>query len=162
MSHTLERQYLSFSLSGGRYALSVDRVREVLESSKITRLPCQAPYLKGIIDLRGKGVPVIDLRQRFGMERSESTRDSAIVVVEMRADEDTRIVGLLADAVHEVVELDPSGIDAPPRFGTEGASDFLRGIAKDGDGFVLVCDADRLLETDELLAIASAASTASA
>ena len=104
MSELLEQQFLTFSLRGEKYAIPVGRVFEVLEYGKITRLPCAETYLKGLINLRGQGVPVLDLALRFGLPETEATRDTAIIVVELDRKEGALIVGLIADAVHEVVE----------------------------------------------------------
>jgi purine-binding chemotaxis protein CheW len=158
MSKTLERQYLTFTIAEERYALAVGRVREVLEHSQITRLPGQPPFLKGLIDLRGGGVPVVDMRIRFGMEGIDSSRDSAIIVAELGSGEGLRVIGLLVDAVHEVVEVEPEGIEEPPRFGSRAKELFLKGIARMGSGFVLILDADRILRENELDEVETAAS----
>jgi purine-binding chemotaxis protein CheW len=157
VTEILEKQYLTFTIADERYALAVGRVREVLEYKRITKLPCQLPYLKGLIDLRGKGVPVIDMRMRFSLPGNNAMEDSEIVVSELGAGADMRVVGLLADAVHEVIEIDTESVEAPPRFGSGSTGLFLKGIAKGESGFVLILDANRLLETEELLEVASAA-----
>ena len=143
-----EQQYLTFTLAGERYALSIKSVREILGNVRITKLPCTAPYLLGLINLRGSGVPVIDLRKRFGLDQEGETSEAAIVVAEMRFGENTIIAGLLADAVHEVISLDQAAIEAPPLMGGERKASFFEGIAKSGDGFLIILDADGLLDED--------------
>jgi purine-binding chemotaxis protein CheW len=157
MSKVLERQYLTFTIAEERFALAVGRVREVLEYSQITRLPGQLAYLKGLIDLRGKGVPVIDLRIRFDISEIGMTRDSAIIVAELGGGDDMKVIGLLVDAVHEVIEVDPAGIDEPPSFGSRTSDLFLKGIAKKDRAFILILDADRLLKASDLDSISGAA-----
>jgi len=143
-------QFLTLTLDRERYAITVGRVLEVLESAKVTRLPCSLPYMKGLIDLRGKGIPVIDLRLRFGMPEAGSTKETAIVVVEHEREGGRLVVGLLADAVHEVIELAADQVGAAPDIGAGPAADYLTGIAKRDDGFILVLDVDRILEGNDL------------
>jgi purine-binding chemotaxis protein CheW len=154
MPELLENQYLTLSLAGERYAIPVERVLEVLECTRITRLPCQARYLKGLIDLRGRGIPVLDLRLRFGMAEAATTQATAIVVVELAGDEGLTVVGLLADAVHEVVEIDAGKVEAAPRFGASGADglagDFLKGIGRRDDEFLLILELDRIFDAADL------------
>jgi len=157
MAELLEHQYLTFSLATELYALPVGRVLEVLECARITRLPCQEPYLKGLIDLRGRGIPVLDLRLRFGMEEAEITKNSAIIVVELAGEEAALVVGLLADSVEEVMEMAPDRIDAAPRFGSGPAGDFLKGIGRVEDSFFLILDMDKLFDSGEVEAACSPA-----
>jgi purine-binding chemotaxis protein CheW len=125
-------------------------VLEVLEDRPKTRLPKAAPYLKGIIDLRGKGIPVVDLRLRFGMPETERTKETAIVVVELSGENGTTMVGLLADAVQEVIEIAPERMEAAPGIGAGPAASFLRGVGRLDEGFVLILDLDRVLAGEEL------------
>lgn len=150
MRQILERQYLTFTIADERYALAVGRVREVLELTRITKLPGQLRYFKGLIDLRGKGIPVIDMRARFGIPGTEATENRAIIVAELGTGTEMKLVGLLADAVHEVFEVDPGIIEAPPGLNANRSELLLKGIAKDENGFVILLDADRLLDTEEL------------
>jgi purine-binding chemotaxis protein CheW len=105
--------------------------------------------MKGLIDLRGRGVPVMDLRLRFGMAETELTRDTAIVVIELDAGEGRTVVGLLADAVHEVVEIRPERIEKAPLFGTGPAADFLRAVGRMEEAFVLILDIDRIFDAGD-------------
>lgn len=112
MAELLEQQFLTLSLNEEKYAIPVGRVLEVLEYTKITRLPRMTAYLKGLIDLRGRGIPVLDLALRFGLNETEVAKDTAIVVVEMAGDECPLVVGLIADSVHEVIERSFAAITA--------------------------------------------------
>ncbi len=150
MEELLEHQFLTLSLKGEKYAIPVGRVLEVLEYTKITRLPRMASYLKGLIDLRGRGIPVLDLALRFGLEETALTTNTAIVVVEMAAGENRVVVGLIADAVHEVVEIPSDFVEDAPKFGAGPAENFLTGIGRKDEHFILVLDIDRLFEVDEI------------
>jgi len=150
MAELLEQQFLTLSLDRERYAVPVVSVLEVLENRPATRLPKASPYLKGIIDLRGKGIPVMDLRLRFGMSETESTKETSIVVVELSEKNGATVVGLLADAVHEVIEIAPEKMEEAPGFGVGSAADFIKGIGRQDEGFVLVLDLDRLFSEEEL------------
>jgi purine-binding chemotaxis protein CheW len=150
MSELLEHQFLTLTLAGERYALPVGRVREVLEPRRVTKIPCSAPYLKGIIDIRGSGVPVMDLRLRFGMDEAAVGKETAIVVVENSDTESVKMVGLLTDAVHEVIELDSSELEAAPRIGSGLSVDYIEGIGRQDGSFVFILNLERILE-DEVL-----------
>jgi purine-binding chemotaxis protein CheW len=142
------RQYLTFQLEGERYAVSVGQVREVLEYTTITKLPRTEPFMKGLINLRGKGVPVVDLRTRFGMPEIEVTKDTSIIVLEVGGDE--LVVGAMADAVQEVVELDEADIEPAPRFGARLDAEFIAGIGRKDEGFVVILDTDRIFDGEEM------------
>jgi purine-binding chemotaxis protein CheW len=143
-------QFLTFSLEGEQYAVSVLKVREVLEYTRITKIPRTASFMKGIINLRGMGVPVIDLRSKFGMEEVAPTKDTSIVVMEVHGAEDKVVIGALADAVQEVVDLEPSNIEPPPRFGTRLATDFILGMGKKDGAFIIILDIDKIFTTEEV------------
>jgi purine-binding chemotaxis protein CheW len=146
MTELLEKKFLTLSLGEERYAIPIGRVREVLECSRVTRLPRMAPYMKGIIGLRGAGVPVLDLRARFGMPGAAATGESAVIVVEASGDEGAPVVGILADAVHEVVEIEDDKVEAPPRFGAGPGSEFLMGIGRIDSTFTLILDMDLVFD----------------
>lgn len=153
MADILEHQFLTLTLAGERYAVPVGRVREVLEPTRVTKLPCSAPYLKGIIDIRGRGVAVVDLRLRFGMSETVIGADTAIVVVETGFENSAGLVGLLTDAVHEVVELDAGNLEAAPGVGTGLSADFIDGIGRQEGAFVFVMNLDKILEESELVSV---------
>jgi len=151
MEGAMVNQFLTFTLDDEQYAIGVSKVREVLEYAKITKLPKTASYMKGIINLRGAGVPVIDLRLKFGMPETSITKDTSIIVMEVQGSDGLVIVGALADAVHEVVELDSSQIEPAPRFGTRLAAEFILGVGKKDDTFIILLDIDRIFNSDEVV-----------
>ncbi|MCX7024932.1 MAG: chemotaxis protein CheW [Spirochaetes bacterium] len=157
MDELIEHQYLTFTIDGEYYAVGVGRVREVLEYTKITKLPKTAAFMKGLINLRGAGVPVIDLRLKFGLPETPITRDTAIVVMEVAGEFGKVVVGALADAVHEVVELDDKTMEAAPRFGTRLAAEFITGVGKKDDSFIIVLDIDRIFNAEETAVIVETA-----
>ncbi len=150
-------QYLTFTLDDEQYAISVAKVCEVLERTKITRLPRTADFMKGIINLRGAGVPVIDLRLKFGLTETPITKDTSIIVMEVEGQEGTVVVGALADAVHEVVDIEEKNIEPAPRFGTRLAAEFIKGVGRKNDLFIILIDIDRIFNTEESSAFAQGA-----
>lgn len=148
-------QYLTFTLDNEQYAIGVAKVREVLEHTKITKLPRTAEFMKGIINLRGAGVPVIDLRLKFGLPETPITKDTSIIVMEVDSLDGTVVVGALADAVHEVVEIDEKSVEPAPRFGTRLAAEYIKGVGKKDDLFIIILDIDRIFNAEEINAIAA-------
>jgi len=148
-------QYLTFTIDDEHYAIGVDKVREVLEHTKITKLPRTAEFMKGIINLRGSGVPVIDLRLKFGLAEASVTRDTSIIVMEVMSQDGPVVVGAIADAVHEVVEIDEASIEKAPRFGTRLSAEFIKGVGKKEDSFIIILDIDRIFNAEEMDAIAA-------
>lgn len=144
-------QYLTFTLEGEQYAISVLKVREVLEFTRITKIPKTAAYMKGVINLRGSGVPVIDLRVKFGMDEAANSKDTSIIVMEVEGGSGPVVLGALADSVQEVIELEPSQIEAPPRFGTRLSTDFILGMGKREDEFIILLDIDKIFSSDEVI-----------
>jgi purine-binding chemotaxis protein CheW len=155
-------QYLTFTLDSEQYAIGVGKVREVLEHTKITKLPRTAEYMKGIINLRGAGVPVIDLRLKFGMPETPITKDTSIIVMEVESLQGKVVVGALADAVHEVVDIDEKSVENAPRFGTRLAAEFIKGVGKKDDSFIILLDIDRIFNVEEVNAISRETQTAEA
>lgn len=148
-------QYLTFTLDDEQYAISVAKVREVLEHTKITKLPRTAEFMKGIINLRGAGVPVIDLRLKFGLPETPITKDTSIIVMEVVSLEGSVVVGALADAVHEVVDIEEKAIEPAPRFGTRLAAEFIKGVGKKDDAFIIILDIDRIFNAEEINVLAA-------
>jgi purine-binding chemotaxis protein CheW len=145
-----ENQYLTFGIDGEIYAIPVGKVQEVLEYIKPVKLPKTADYLKGLINVRGTGIPVVDLRIRFGMEAVEVSRDSAIVVMEInQGSSGVIIIGALTDEVHEVIDLDESQLEPAPKFGSKIDADFIECIGKKDDRFIMILDVDRIFNQDE-------------
>ena len=143
-------QYLTFKLGDEVFALDVAKVREILEITQITKVPQTPDFMRGVINLRGSVVPVIDMRLKFGMSPTEQTVNTCIIVVEVQLEGDVVILGALADSVQEVVELDPEVIEAAPHIGTRLNTDFIRGMGKHDSHFVIILDIDRVFSSDEI------------
>ena len=144
------KPYLTFILGEELFAVDVNKVREVLDLTKITRVPQTPEYMKGVINLRGNVVPVIDFRLKFGMKETEKTIDTCIIVLELKVDDEMIIVGILADSVREVFELDPGQIEAPPKIGTKFNVEYLYGIGKKDDEFLMMLNIDKAFSFDEI------------
>jgi purine-binding chemotaxis protein CheW len=149
------QQYLTFFLAGAEYAIEVLRVREIIEYGNVTRVPSMPTCIRGVINLRGSVLPVVDLAVKFGFSPTEPTKQTCIVVVEVELDGDGRqtVLGVLADTVNQVIELSDLRIQPPPAFGTRVQLSFLRGLGEVESGFILLLDVERLLTSDELLAV---------
>jgi len=155
-------QYLSFFVAGEEYAVPILEVTEIVEYSSITRMPSMPLSIRGVTNLRGRVVPVVDLAVRLGLPESSLTRRSCIVMVEARLDGEKSVVGLLVDAVSQVMDLPPSLIEPPPSFGTRIRADFVRGMGRVDAKFVPVLELGRLLDAEELLTAGRAAEDRSA
>ncbi|MFW5740326.1 MAG: chemotaxis protein CheW [Myxococcota bacterium] len=136
--------YLSFRLGRETYALDVGNAREIVECSTVTQIPKTPPWIRGVINLRGKVVPVIDLKMKFDMGQTEETVNTCVIVVEAVSDGEMYVVGMLADAAKEVFELDEGAMEPPPRFGTKLATHYIRGMVKRGDELLVILDAERV------------------
>lgn len=143
-------QYLTFRLGDELFALDVRQVREVLDLIPITKVPRSPDFMRGVINVRGSVVPVVDMRLKFGMSQIESSLDTRIVVMEVSLDDEITVLGALADSVHEVVELEPANIERPPRIGNRWRTEFIKGIGKRDEQFIIILDIDRVFSTDEL------------
>ncbi|WP_018527060.1 chemotaxis protein CheW [Alkalispirochaeta alkalica] len=150
-------EYLTFTLADEQYAVGVYDVKEVLEYTTVTRVPRTQDFMRGVINLRGSVVPVIDLRLKFGMEATERTIDTSIVVLEVELGGSVVTVGALADSVQEVISLEPENIEPPPRIGTRINTDFIRGIGKQDEKFIIILDINRVFSEEELAAVAEEA-----
>lgn len=143
-------QYLTFGLGGEVFAASVQSVREVLDLQPVSRLANAPSTLLGVIEVRGAGVPVVDLRHKLGLPYGETTEHSRIVVLELEHGGRPLVLGALTDAVYEVVQLEAGGIEPAPEFGQRWDSGFMRGIARRNDRFVTVLELGRVFGADEL------------
>jgi purine-binding chemotaxis protein CheW len=135
-------KFLTFELVGQCFAVDVARVEVVLESMPITRVPKASAHLRGVINYRGAVIPVVDLRTRFGEGRTDSGPGSSVIVLQLRYGPDDITVGMLADKVREVVDLDARRIDRPPQIGARIDEAIISGIASKGDEFIVVLDVD--------------------
>jgi purine-binding chemotaxis protein CheW len=143
-------QYLTFRIRDEEYAVSLLRVKEIIEYETVTRVPTTPAHIRGVINLRGAVLPVVDLAAKFGHAESALTRTTCIVVVETALHGETVVVGMLADAVSQVIDLAADQIEPPPPFGTHVRVDFLVGMAKIDGRLALVLDLDRVLSPVEL------------
>lgn len=150
---TETRQYLTFRLGTEIFATDVAKVREVLDLTSITAVPRTPEFMSGVINLRGAVVPVVDLRLCFRMPKTENTRNTCIVVVEVMLDGEPTIIGALTDSVEEVLDLNPDQIEPPPHIGSQVRTDFIRGMGKHNDQFIMILDIDRVFSAEELTAI---------
>lgn len=148
-------QYLGFTLAGEACAIRVLDVKEIIEYAVVTRVPTTPPWVRGVMNLRGRVVPVIDLAVKFGLPESPVTRRTCIVVVEVELDGEPAVMGLVVDSVSQVMELPPSDVLPPPRFGTSVRVEYLLGLGRLADRFVLLLDIDRVLSAAELMKAAS-------
>jgi purine-binding chemotaxis protein CheW len=149
---TEQSQYLTFYLAGEEYAIGILRVKEILEYDTLTKVPTTPSSIRGVINLRGSVVPVVDLAVKFGLPETPITKRTCIVIVEVALDGHPTVMGVLADAVSQVMDLTPADIEAPPVFGTAVRVDYLQGLGKVGKRFVLLLDVDQVLAAAELRA----------
>ncbi len=147
-------QYLTYKLGDEIYALDISKVREVLDFTTVTKVPRTPDFMRGVINLRGSVVPVVDLRLKFGMSATEKTVNTCVIITEVTVDGDTTVLGALADSVQEVIDLAPSDISAPPKIGTKLRTEFIRGMGKRDDRFIIILDIDRVFSSDELALVA--------
>ncbi len=143
-------QHLTFKLDEEVFALDISKVREVLEYTTVTKVPQTPDFMCGVINLRGGVVPVVNLRLKFGMPEAEKTVNTCIIIVEVALDGETTVLGALADSVQEVLELEPDQIEPAPKIGTKLNTDFIRGMGKRDDQFIMILDIDKVFSTDEL------------
>ena len=138
-------QYLTFSVAGEEYGVSILSVREILEYDTVTRVPRTPAFIRGVINLRGRVVPVVDLAARFGRPSRDVTKRTCVVIVEVELEGEGTVMGLVADAVSQVVELGADDIEPAPSFGTHVDVGYLKGMGRLDKSFVLLLDIDRVL-----------------
>ncbi|MDD4952390.1 MAG: chemotaxis protein CheW [Desulfovibrionaceae bacterium] len=146
-------QYLTFILGGEIFALDINTVREVLELTSITRIPRTPRFMRGVINLRGHAVPVIDMRHKFEMEKAEDTVNTCIIIVEIKLDGEATVLGALVDSVREVFEMTSESIEPAPRMGAAVKTDFIQGMGKQDEDFIMILDINRIFSADELAII---------
>lgn len=143
-------QYLTFKLADELFALDIGKVREVLDFTTITKVPRTPDFMRGVINLRGSVVPVIDLRLKFGMAMAEMTVNTCVIIVEVELGEEKVVMGAMADAVQEVLDLAPDQIEPPPRIGTKLDTEFIKGMGKHAEQFIIILDIDKVFTTEEM------------
>lgn len=156
---TSSAQYITFHLGNELFAIDVAQVREILELSQITRVPTAPEYLRGVVNVRGKAIPVVDLRLKFGLPSTADTLNSRVVVMELDIDGEITVVGGIADSVHEVIELDPAQINPPPRIASRWRTELIRGMGRRGDQFVIILDIAAVFASDDLAVLQDASAT---
>jgi purine-binding chemotaxis protein CheW len=146
-------QYLTFLTAGEEYAISIVKVSEIVEYEAVTAVPNTPMWIRGVTNLRGRVVPVVDLAVKFGLPASHVTKFSCIIITEVMFQGENLIMGVLADSVNQVIELSAEEIEATPPFGTRVKTEYLLGMGALGKKFCLILDIDKVLSTDELLAV---------
>jgi len=144
-------QYITFKLGNELFAINVAQVREVLELPQITKVPTAPSYMRGVVNVRGKAIPVVDLRLKFGLDRTEDTVNSRIVVLELELDGETTVIGGIADSVHEVIELEPDQVNPPPRIAMRWRTELIQGMGRRGDEFIIILDIKQVFSSDAAL-----------
>jgi purine-binding chemotaxis protein CheW len=143
-------QYLTFKLEEEVFAVDVANVREILDFTPATKVPGTPEFMRGVINVRGNVVPIVDMRLKFGLSKTEKTVDTCIVVMEISVDDDKIVLGALVDSVQEVFEMEASQIEPPPRMGTRWKTEFIKGIGKRNDQLIIILDIDRVFSSNEL------------
>lgn len=145
------QQYLTFMIGGEEYAVSLLKVKEIIEYDVVTEIPKTPEWVRGVINLRGNVVPVIDLAVKFRLAPSVAGKQTCIVITEVQCEGEATVMGVMADSVRQVIDLKPQEIEAAPSFGTRVNIDYLLGMARSGKKFCLLLDTEKVLSTDELL-----------
>ncbi|HEY7218783.1 MAG TPA: chemotaxis protein CheW [Candidatus Binatia bacterium] len=145
-----ETQYLTFHVASEEYAIGILRIKEIIPYGALTKVPQTPPAIRGVINLRGSVVPVVDLAVKFGLAASSVTARTCIVIVEMNSDGEQTTMGVMADSVSQVIEFSANDILPAPPFGTGVSVNFLIGMGKAGNKFVLILDIDKVLSAGEL------------
>ena len=153
-------QYLTFTLSNEVFALNIATVREVLELTHITKMPLMPSFMRGVINLRGHAVPVIDLRTKFRMEPIEDTINTCIIITEVALDNGNHVIGALVDSVREVLEIHAEEIEAAPSMGTAVDVAFIKGIGKRNELFIIILEVNNIFTFNEISSLQSAVNMA--
>jgi purine-binding chemotaxis protein CheW len=143
-------QYLTYKLGEEVFALDISKVREVLDFTTVTKVPRTPEFMRGVINLRGSVVPVVDLRLKFGMSATEKTVNTCVIIVEVTVDGETTVLGALADSVQEVIDLAQGQIEPAPKIGSKLNTDFIKGMGKQDERFIIILDIDKVFSVDEL------------
>jgi len=154
------QQYLTFMIGGEEYAVSLLKVKEIIEYDTVTQVPKTPEWIRGVINLRGSVVPVIDLAIKLRQAPSVAGKLTCIVITEVKSGDEAAVMGIMADSVRQVIDLKPQDIEEPPTFGTRVKVDYLLGMARSGKKFCLLLDTEKVLSTDELLELPDSAEQA--
>ncbi|MGE4442047.1 MAG: chemotaxis protein CheW [Desulfomicrobium sp.] len=150
MSDNTTLQYLTFGLGEEVFALETGSVREVIELVPVTRIPKTPPFMRGVINLRGHAVPVVDLRVKFDMPKAHDTVNTCIIIVDVEIEGENCYMGAIVDSVREVFEMTSDQINPPPRMGTSIRADFIRGMGKQNEEFIMILDIGKVFSQEEL------------
>ena len=152
-------QFLTFTLADEVFAVDIGRVKEVLEYTPTTKVPRTPEAMCGVINLRGSVVPVMDMRLKFGMAKAERTVNTCVIILEVSVNDAKTVLGAMADSVKEVMNLEPDQIEPPPKIGAKMKTDFIRGMGKHNDQFIIILDTDKVFSADELDMLQGAGTT---
>jgi purine-binding chemotaxis protein CheW len=153
-------QYLTFQLDGEAFAIGILAIKEIIEYGNVTAVPMMPASVRGVINLRGAVVPVMDLSARFGKPSTPVTKRTCIVIVEIQRDDERQDIGVVVDAVNEVLDIPATDIEPPPSFGARIRADFIHGMGKVKGRFVILLNADRVLAIDDVGGLLDAAASA--
>ena len=148
------QQYLTFMLGGETFAIGILNIKEIIEYGQLTEVPRMPEFIRGVINLRGAVVSVIDLSARFGKQASSISRRTCIVIIEVEHDGGQQVVGVMVDAVNEVLDIMPNQIEPAPNFGANIRADFIQGMGKVADKFVIILNVNHVLSLDEMSSLA--------
>jgi purine-binding chemotaxis protein CheW len=151
-------KYLTFELKGEIYGLEILKVQEIIGMMGVTRVPRTPDFIRGVINLRGKVIPVVDLRHKFGLESTQDTERTCIIVVQFMQGATTMTMGIIVDEVSEVINIEGGQIEETPSFGANVDTDFILGIGKVGQKVVMLLDVDRVLSSGEAALVGEVAS----
>ena len=155
-------QYVTFELDDELYALEISKVQSVVDFVKPTKVPKTPDFMSGVVNLRGRVVPIIDLRLKFGLSKCLQTIDSCIIMVEFTLDEEATIMGILADSVKAVIDLESDCIEPAPKIGTRLKTEFIKGMGKRENSIIIILDLDKIFSTDEFSFMQEVGSTSGA
>lgn len=153
----VQGQYLTFLLGGEMFAIEILNIKEIIEYGNLTTVPMMPEFIRGVINLRGRVVPVIDLQARFGRQSTEAGKRTCNVIIEVEADGEKIDVGIVVDAVSEVLEIPASEIEPAPAFGARIRVDFISGMGKVNGKFVIILSVDKVLSVDEMAVLSTVA-----
>jgi purine-binding chemotaxis protein CheW len=151
-----QQQYLTFVLGGEQFAIGILAIKEIIEYGQLTTVPMMPDFIRGVINLRGSVVPVVDLSSRFGGKQTEVTRRTCIVIIEVMSENERQDIGVIVDAVNEVLDIASTEIEPAPTFGAKIRADFISGMGKVEGKFVIILNVDKVLSVQELAALEGA------
>ncbi len=151
------QQFLTFLLAGEVYAINILHIREIIQYDNLTKVPMVPSFIAGVINLRGRVVPVIDLASRFGKQATELSKRTSIVIIELTGEGQSLLIGIMVDIVNEVLEIENAQIEPAPSFGSSIRTDFIAGMGKIDSRFLILLDVERVLSIEELSAVVDTA-----